>query len=337
MELKWAVPEFGETWTLFNGSASFASADALALEISRMILFTLPCVYVLDYLKYSSQILIIRDTSTAALLGFAFLHFVNMPIDESLLSFGSEKVFTTKLLRGSKTHVKMAVMSAFGTSSNSTNSLGHRVITFMNSVALCGESKGLVIQALAALQTYYATSGFVDFPMDILKERGLVPMLFLLPQFSQEDIEMMNDGPQKRSESPKPVCTLLGDKELLSREIINLSMHIGSIISFKWDFNSRPPMICQAYSESILAQDRVTVFVATLFACKKELDAAQILKIIEARVKLEPTEVSKLWRFYLRRSKNLSIPYCSLLESYHKRDAPIISTSSKLFKFLNEK
>jgi hypothetical protein len=287
-------------------------------------------------LKYSSQILIIRNTTTQALLGFAFMHFVCMPLDSNLLSFGSEKVFTSKLLRGSKESVKMAVMSAFGTSSISTNSLGHRIITFMNSLALCGESKGLVIQALAPLQEYYASSGFVDFPMDMLKERGLVPMLFLLPQFSQEDIALMNDGLHQRSESPKPVCVLLGDKELLSREIIDLSMHIGSLISFAWDFNSRPPMVSQIYSDAIIAQDRITCFVATLFVSKKELDAAQILKIIEGRVKLEPFEVSKLWRFYMRRSKK-SMPYCSLLESYQKREIPIISTSSKLFKFLNEK
>jgi hypothetical protein len=162
-------------------------------------------------------------------------------------------------------------------------------------------------------------------------------MLFLLPQFSQQDIDLMSSlTTHQRSESPKPVCSLLGDKEALAREIIDLSIHIGSMITSRWTFNCMPPIVCDPAFEAILAQDKITTFVATLFLCKKELDAAHILKIIEARCKLSGSEVSKLWRFYLRRLKK-SMPYCMLLESYQKSDVPIVSKASKLFTFLNEK
>ena len=262
-----------EIWT-FEQKPCVTSVESLmdlTREVSRCTLFMLPPDYILHTLHYCSRVMV--RSSSGTLLGFAFIHNERNQFVDVEKWDGTSKL-TTRETGTSKADAILTHLDIFGISSfaeRGARGLGRRLMQFVHNLSANFGSKVLIIEALKALEAYYASSAnFCMTVPSILKASsyGCTSMIKKL------DLLCAN-----------PTSTIVFDPELLtSKDIVS---------RFPCDFD--PARL----EEDFILNRETSSFLAT----RDPLNAGLHLKAIAQRASLGSTEYLRLWNF---RTKCLS-------------------------------
>lgn len=264
-----------EIWTLYNDPDNMpGTMEALALELFRCSLFTVPIDYLYDSLKRSRPIITVRQghdgchensAPPGTLLGISILNVQSMNLSD-------EAILNLKSGGGPRTEKTVVHMSMFSISTFSENDLGNRLMQTTKAVAASLESELFIIEALNVLTEYYSNHGF-EFASRIVKVggSGLTGMALKSSDFCKSmDIFSPLVEPVVPQKQPAKYTACPTGPE---------------------------------FAEAVFLQASVGSFLAN----KDTLSAAKKLRDLALRSNLNEREYLKLWKF---RSKRLKQQKC---------------------------